>query len=113
METFAGFASASVFPPAIGNSISLWPSTLAFAFSGWRKLEAAIQANFYFARPFASWEKGLVENSNRWIRLFIPKGTNISTVPSDIIDRTMQFLNATPRQILGFKTADEVHYARD
>ena len=54
----------------------------------------------------------MVENSNRWIRLFIPKGTNISTVPSDIIERTMQFLNATPRQILGFKTADEVHYAQ-
>jgi hypothetical protein len=30
-ETFAGFAPASAFPPAIGNSISLWPSTLALA----------------------------------------------------------------------------------
>ncbi len=82
------------------------------AFTNWRKLEADIQANFYFARPFASWEKGLVENSNRWIRLFIPKGTNIGTVPTETIDRAMQFLNATPRQILGFKTADEVHYAK-
>lgn len=82
------------------------------AFTNWRKLEADIQANFYFARPFASWEKGLVENSNRWIRLFIPKGTNISRVASDTIDRTMQFLNETLRQILGFRTADEVHYTQ-
>src|SRR6202044_3978188 len=29
-----GFASASVFPPAIGSSISRWPSTLAFDFFG-------------------------------------------------------------------------------
>jgi len=82
------------------------------ASSNWRKLEAMIQAKFYFAGPFASWEKGLVENSNRLIRLFIPKGTNIRSVPADTIDRAMQFLNETPRQILGFKTADEVYYAQ-
>jgi len=29
-ETFAGFASASAFPPAIGSSISRCPSTLVF-----------------------------------------------------------------------------------
>ena len=81
------------------------------AFSRWRHLETIVGAHFYFARPFASWEKGLVENSNRWIRLFIPKGTDIRTVQTGIIERTMEFLNATPRQILGFKTADEVHYA--
>jgi IS30 family transposase len=82
------------------------------AFINWRTLEAAIGANFYFARPFASWEKGLVENSNRWIRLFIPKGTNIRTVPAAAIDQAMQFLNRTPRQVLGFRTADEVYYSQ-
>jgi IS30 family transposase len=82
------------------------------AFTHWRKLEEVIGANFYFARPFASWEKGLVENSNRWIRLFVPKGTDIRTVPEITVLRTEQFLNETPRQILGFKTADEVHYER-
>jgi hypothetical protein len=40
------------------------------------------------------------------------KGTNVSSVPSDVIDRTMQFLNETTRQILGFRTANEVHYAK-
>jgi len=53
---------------------------------------------------------GLVENTNRWIRLFIPKGTDMREVPQNKIEDTLQFLNKTPRQILGFQTADEVHY---
>jgi transposase, IS30 family len=81
------------------------------AFTKWRELEAAIGANFYFARPFASWEKGLVENSNRWIRLFIPKGTDMRDVSDDTVRSSLKFLNQTPRQVLGFQTADEVHYA--
>lgn len=82
------------------------------AFTSWRRLEELISARFYFARPFASWEKGLVENSNRWIRLFVPKGTDMRTVEQKTIDASMRFLNETPRQILGFKTANDVHYRR-
>ncbi len=32
-----------------------------------------LQTEFYFAHPYASWERGLSENSNKIIRQYIPK----------------------------------------
>ena len=35
------------------------------AFTCWRELEVLLQAPIYFTHPYHSWEKGLVENTNR------------------------------------------------
>ena len=42
------------------------------AFMCWRELEALLGTRIYFTHPYHSWEKGLVENTNRWIRCFVP-----------------------------------------
>ena len=82
-------------------------------FRGWREIENMLSVPFYFARPFHSWEKGLVENTNRWIRTFVPKKTDIATVSRAELRSIGIFLNKTPRQCLGYRTAEEVLLANE
>lgn len=65
----------------------------------------------YFCEPYSSWQKGSVENANKMIRYFFPKGTNFRTISQKKVDEAVSFINNKPRKILGYKTALEV--ARD
>lgn len=80
------------------------------AFSHWKELECVLQTKFFFTHPYCSWEKGLVENTNRWIRVDIPKKTDLSSVSEETLDVIMKRLNETPRQVLGYMTASEVEW---
>jgi len=77
-------------------------------FQKWTEMEVYLKTIFYFCRPYHSWEKGLVENTNRWIRLFVPKKQDIALVSDADIQHALQYLNEIPRQCLGFRTAREV-----
>jgi transposase, IS30 family len=77
-------------------------------FKNWQQMEAGVSALFYFAHPYHSWEKGLVENTNRWIRTIVPKRSDIALVTHAQLTEIDQLLNKTPRQCLGFRTAKEV-----
>lgn len=74
------------------------------AFTCWRELEVLLNTHIYFTHPYHSWEKGLVENTNRWIRCFVPKRRDISTVIQEELDEIHSFLNDRPREVLGFRT---------
>lgn len=82
------------------------------AFTHWKYFEELLGAPFYFTHPYHSWEKGLVENTNKWIRYFIPKKTDLRTVTDEKILQVLTYLNDRPRQILGYKTANEVYLER-
>jgi IS30 family transposase len=55
----------------------------------------------YFCRPYRSGDKGLVENRNRWLRVWLPKGTKfdlieesqLAMIETAINDRPMKCLN--------------------
>lgn len=79
------------------------------AFTHWRYFEQLLGAPFYFTHPYHSWEKGLVENTNKWIRHFIPKKTDLATVTNETIVQVLEYLNERPRQVLGYRTANEVY----
>jgi transposase, IS30 family len=74
------------------------------AFTCWRELEVLLRTHIYFTHPYHSWEKGLVENTNRWIRCFVPKRRDISTVTQEELIEIHSFLNDRPREVLGFRT---------
>lgn len=82
-------------------------------FKKWQAMQDHLKADFYFCRPYHSWEKGLVENTNRWIRLFIPKRTDLVLVTHADIQATLVYLNEIPRQCLQFRTAREVLLAEE
>lgn len=77
-------------------------------FRGWALMERTLSAPFYFTHPYHSWEKGLVENTNRWIRTFVPKKTDLAHVSKETLKEIDTFLNKTPRQCLGYRTTEEV-----
>lgn len=62
----------------------------------------------YFCDPYSSWQKGGVENANKMIRRFFPKGTDFSHVLQKEIDHAVSIINHKPRKILGYRTALEV-----
>ena len=72
------------------------------AFQHWSELEDIIQAPIYFCHPYHSWEKGLVENTNRWIRCFVPKKKDISLVTQSDLDMIHAYLNDRPREIIDY-----------
>ena len=50
----------------------------------------------YFTDSYCSWQKGGVENENKLIRQYIPKGTDISMVTEGKIKKTQHKLNTRP-----------------
>lgn len=62
----------------------------------------------YFCDPFASWQKGGVENVNKLIRQYLPLKTNMSQVSEQDIQHIQRDLNNRPRKGLGFLTPAQV-----
>lgn len=59
----------------------------------------------FFTDPYSSWQKGGVENANKMLRRYFPKGTNFSMVTQSEVDQAVWTINNKPRQSLGFKSA--------
>lgn len=69
-----------------------------------------LDARIYFAHPYASWERGLNENTNGLIRQYFPKDRDLTTVTQHEIDQAMDKLNHRPRKSLGYRTPYEVFF---
>ena len=68
----------------------------------------ALNADFYFAHPYASWERGLNENTNGLIRQYFPKSCDFTTITQKDLDHVMHKLNNRPRKCLGMQTPNQV-----
>ncbi len=58
----------------------------------------------YFADSYASWQKGAIENANKLIRQYFPKGTDFRMVTDEQIKKVQYKLNRRPREKLNFST---------
>lgn len=77
-------------------------------FAEHKKIATKLNAKFYFAHPYASWERGLNENTNGLIRQYFPKGSDFTNITQKEINRAMNKLNNRPRKCLGIKTPNQV-----
>ena len=64
----------------------------------------------FFADSYSSWKKGDIENANKLIRQYIPKGTDINTLSDRKIRSIKNKLNARPRQKLNFNSPKECFF---
>jgi transposase, IS30 family len=71
-------------------------------------LSRKLNIRIYFARPYASWERGTNENTNGLIRRFFPKSTNFLTSTKRQLDKVVHLLNHRPRKCLNYQTPFEV-----
>ena len=69
-----------------------------------------LATKFYFAHPYASWERGLNENTNGLIRQYFPKKMDFSNITKDLLNQVTKKLNNRPRKTLGSKTPHEVFF---
>lgn len=69
-----------------------------------------LNAEFYFAHPYSSWERGLNENTNGLIRQYLKKGSSFTEITDTELEVIMVELNNRPRKSLGFLTPNEVFY---
>ena len=79
-------------------------------FAGHIQIDQALNSTSYFARPFASWERGSNENFNGLLRQYVPKKRSMNTVDEEEITMIQNRLNNRPRKRLGFKTPSEVFH---
>ena len=77
-------------------------------FADHKNIADKLDANFYFAHPYASWERGLNENTNGLIRQYFPKGRDFTTITQKEINQTIDKLNNRPRKCLAMKTPNQV-----
>ena len=73
-------------------------------FARHREIAKGLNAEFYFARPYHSWERGANENTNGLIRQYIPKGTDFSELTDEMLAEIEWKLNHRPRKSLGYRT---------
>jgi IS30 family transposase len=76
-------------------------------FTHHERLAALLKVKIYFCHPYHSWEKGTVENANKLIRQFIPKGSDLSRYSKHFIKRLEEKLNDRPMKCLDYRTPNE------
>jgi len=77
---------------------------------GHAKVDEALGSTGYFARPFASWERGSNENFRGPLRQYVPKKRHMANVADEEIKMIQNRLNNRPRKRLGFRTPAEVFH---
>ncbi|HET8941679.1 MAG TPA: IS30 family transposase [Rudaea sp.] len=70
-------------------------------------LDLALGCTSYFARPYASWERGTNENCNGLIRQYAPKRSDLGKLNDAAVLKIADTLNDRPRKVLGFCTPRE------
>ena len=71
-------------------------------FAEHKKIAENISIDFYFAKPYHSWERGANENTNGLIRQYFPKGSSFEKITNKDIQYVQHKLNNRPRKKLGF-----------
>ena len=76
------------------------------------KVANALESDYYFAHLDSSWERGLNENTNGWIRQFFPQGNRFEEITERSVKRVKGLFNRRPRKSLGFATRTEAFFGK-
>jgi IS30 family transposase len=101
---------------ALTKQVRRLPAELRKSLTWDRGLEMAAHKEFsiatdvqvYFCDPQSPWQRGTNENTNRLLRQYFPKGTDLSACSQAELNRTALKLNQRPRKTLGFRCPAEV-----
>ena len=80
-------------------------------FADHESVSLGLGADFFFAKPYHSWERGLNEHTNGLIRQYFPKSMAFDEITNDQIEEVEMLLNKRPRKVLQFQTPVEVFEA--
>ena len=69
-----------------------------------KSFTVATDVQVYFCDPRSPWQRGSNENTNRLLRQYFPKGTDLKEFNQEYLDQVALQLNERPRKTLGFDT---------
>ena len=70
----------------------------------------SLGVTIYFADPYASWQKGAIENANGLIRQYVPKKETFEHISQQQITKYSKKINMRPRKKLDFNTPQDCFY---
>ena len=79
-------------------------------FADHESIAKALETDIYFAHPYASWERGINENTNGLLRQYFHRKRELTDVCQEEVKAVQDLLNHRPRKTLGYKTPHEVFY---
>lgn len=72
-----------------------------------KTLEKLLKLKIYFCHPYHSWEKGSIENLNKQVRKYIPKGNDLSQYDKEHISLVEEKCNESFMKVLKYKSPEE------
>ena len=79
-------------------------------FADHQTIAKMLKTEFFFTHPYSSWEKGLIENTNKLIRQYIPKKTNFNNLNKLKIKEIQYKINNRPGEKLNFYSPKEIFF---
>ena len=95
---------------ALADKVHTITSDNGKEFASHEAIASALAADFYFAHPYHSWERGTNENTNGLVRQYFPKGTDFSKITQSEVKAVEKRLNTRPRKTLGYRTPNQVFF---
>lgn len=77
-------------------------------FANHKNIASALNIDFFFAKPYHSWQRGANENLNGLVRQYFPKNSSFLNIDKKQIDQVVNKLNNRPRKRFGFDTPIEI-----